>query len=136
MYFFSVQQYSSADVIEDLFCDCTLDCRCTYQFLANLYHQFLRYFAFCNWSVNSRSCFYTTFKCIYLKNKKLSSNGFQMIFAQFFVLYRVVQLDLISFDFHLLLTTRFADFGKSPSRPPKICCPYFSVFCSSQKLIQ
>ena len=37
------------------------------------------------------------------------------------------------FDFHLLLTTKFADVSKSPSRPPTICHSHFLVSCSNQK---
>lgn len=38
LYFVSVQQYSSADYIEEVSFDYKLACRCTYQFLAN-FHQ-------------------------------------------------------------------------------------------------
>ena len=51
LYFINTCHYGSANVIKDLSFDYKLYCRFTYQFLATLHQQFLRYSLFCSWSV-------------------------------------------------------------------------------------
>lgn len=96
------------------------------------YQQFLRYYSSCMWSVKSESSFYTIFKCVYLKNMEFSSNGFQITFAEFFVLGQMVWLGLIFFLLSFLAHRKIC-VSKTSSRPPKICHPHFLASCSHRK---
>ena len=70
--------------------------------------------------------------CISQKHK-ISKEWFLYDFCLVFCLLSNGIVGFVFFFFHFLLTTKFADVSKSPSRPQNICHPQFLVSCSNQK---